>query len=98
MIKKQWGFGPQICSFTSAAKVEWITEQSVPYATHGTAWVGYDNQESFTAKVKKDYLSQRISQISFHNFTHFYYTLFYYFLIGSMAHIHEPRWGVSMDP
>ncbi|XP_017306651.1 chitinase, acidic.1 [Ictalurus punctatus] len=42
----------EVCTFASAAKVGWITEQSVPFATHGSAWVGYDNHESFAAKVQ----------------------------------------------
>uniref|UniRef100_A0AAR2IWH2 chitinase n=1 Tax=Pygocentrus nattereri TaxID=42514 RepID=A0AAR2IWH2_PYGNA len=32
--------------------LEWINEQSVPYAVQGKSWVGYDNQESFAAKVE----------------------------------------------
>uniref|UniRef100_A0A3B1K913 Chitotriosidase-1 n=1 Tax=Astyanax mexicanus TaxID=7994 RepID=A0A3B1K913_ASTMX len=42
----------EICTFAAGGKVEWIDEQSVPYATQGNAWVGYDNQESFAAKVQ----------------------------------------------
>lgn len=32
-------------------QVEWIDNQKVPYLVQGKAWVGYDNLESFTAKV-----------------------------------------------
>ncbi|KAL0978114.1 hypothetical protein UPYG_G00166070 [Umbra pygmaea] len=42
----------EVCSFTSSARVEWIEEQKVPYAVQGNSWVGYDNKESFTAKVQ----------------------------------------------
>lgn len=42
----------EVCSFTSSATVGWITEQKVPYATHGTSWVGYDNKESYAAKAQ----------------------------------------------
>ncbi|KAI5093558.1 chitinase, acidic.1 precursor, partial [Silurus meridionalis] len=42
----------EICTFASATKVEWINEQIVPYATHGTSWVGYDNKESFALKAQ----------------------------------------------
>ncbi|XP_060714214.1 chitinase, acidic.1 [Tachysurus vachellii] len=42
----------EVCNFVPSAKVGWIDEQSVPYATQGTAWVGYDNQESFAAKIQ----------------------------------------------
>uniref|UniRef100_A0AAR2JA12 chitinase n=1 Tax=Pygocentrus nattereri TaxID=42514 RepID=A0AAR2JA12_PYGNA len=42
----------EICTFAASGKVEWINEQSVPYAVQGKSWVGYDNQESFAAKVE----------------------------------------------
>ncbi|KAJ8400201.1 hypothetical protein AAFF_G00398950 [Aldrovandia affinis] len=42
----------EICSFITSGVVNWIDEQKVPYATHGDAWVGYDNKESFTNKVQ----------------------------------------------
>lgn len=35
----------------STAQVEWIADQKVPYMVQGKAWVGYENRESFTAKV-----------------------------------------------
>lgn len=41
----------QICDFTPSATVVWISEQEVPYATYGSAWVGYDNMQSYSAKV-----------------------------------------------
>lgn len=41
----------QICGFIPSATVEWISEQEVPYATYGSAWVGYDNIQSYSAKV-----------------------------------------------
>nr|XP_046237257.1 acidic mammalian chitinase-like [Scatophagus argus] len=42
----------EICSFLSSATVEWISEQEVPYATYGTAWVGYDDMRSYSSKVQ----------------------------------------------
>ncbi|XP_012678041.2 acidic mammalian chitinase-like [Clupea harengus] len=42
----------EVCSFTSTGTVGWITEQKVPYATHGNSWVGYDNKESYAAKAQ----------------------------------------------
>ncbi|KAG5274671.1 hypothetical protein AALO_G00138870 [Alosa alosa] len=42
----------EVCSFTSTGIQGWITEQKVPYATHGNSWVGYDNKESFAAKTQ----------------------------------------------
>ena len=43
----------QVCSFINGASVNWIPEQKVPYATNGVVWVGYDNVQSFAAKVTK---------------------------------------------
>ncbi|KAF7641496.1 hypothetical protein LDENG_00279700, partial [Lucifuga dentata] len=42
----------EVCDFIPSATVEWIAEQEVPYATYGSAWVGYDNERSFSAKVE----------------------------------------------
>ncbi|KAM7423388.1 hypothetical protein PAMA_011108 [Pampus argenteus] len=42
----------ELCSFTSMATVEWITEQEVPYATYGSSWVGYDDKRSYSSKVQ----------------------------------------------
>ncbi|XP_028854108.1 chitinase, acidic.1 [Denticeps clupeoides] len=42
----------EICSFISDGTVGWIEEQKVPYAARGQSWVGFDNQESFTAKAQ----------------------------------------------
>ncbi|XP_036386815.1 acidic mammalian chitinase-like [Megalops cyprinoides] len=42
----------EICSFILNRTVSWIDDQKVPYATHGDAWVGYDNMESYTIKVQ----------------------------------------------
>ncbi|KAM4625232.1 chitinase, acidic.1 [Polymixia lowei] len=42
----------EVCAFTTSAKVEWIPEQEVPYATYGSAWVGYDDKRSYAAKVE----------------------------------------------
>uniref|UniRef100_A0A671LP55 chitinase n=1 Tax=Sinocyclocheilus anshuiensis TaxID=1608454 RepID=A0A671LP55_9TELE len=42
----------EICPMESSVSVEWIDEQMVPYAVQGRAWVGFDNRESFTAKVQ----------------------------------------------
>ena len=41
----------QICDFSNGADVEWIDEQRVPYATYGSAWVGYDDKRSYSSKV-----------------------------------------------
>uniref|UniRef100_A0A8C6UU95 chitinase n=1 Tax=Neogobius melanostomus TaxID=47308 RepID=A0A8C6UU95_9GOBI len=46
-----WSFY-EVCGFTPGASVEWISEQEVPYATFGSAWVGYDDQRSFSHKVQ----------------------------------------------
>uniref|UniRef100_A0A3Q2Y014 Acidic mammalian chitinase-like n=1 Tax=Hippocampus comes TaxID=109280 RepID=A0A3Q2Y014_HIPCM len=42
----------EVCDFISSASVGWIDEQRVPYATFGSAWVGYDDQRSFSSKVE----------------------------------------------
>ncbi|KAK0151878.1 Acidic mammalian chitinase [Merluccius polli] len=46
-----WSFY-EVCSFINGATVEWIAEQEVPYATNSVVWAGYDNKQSFTAKVQ----------------------------------------------
>ncbi|XP_054640445.1 chitinase, acidic.1 [Dunckerocampus dactyliophorus] len=46
-----WAFY-EVCTFVSSASVGWIEQQKVPYATYGSAWVGYDNQQSFSSKVQ----------------------------------------------
>ncbi|XP_034027409.1 acidic mammalian chitinase-like [Thalassophryne amazonica] len=42
----------EICTFLQGAGIHWIEEQKVPYATKGNEWVGFDNKQSFSAKVK----------------------------------------------
>uniref|UniRef100_UPI0037E968B3 chitinase, acidic.1 n=1 Tax=Semicossyphus pulcher TaxID=241346 RepID=UPI0037E968B3 len=42
----------EICGFTPSATVGWISEQEVPYATFGSAWVGYDDLRSLSSKVQ----------------------------------------------
>ncbi|KAM6980678.1 chitinase, acidic.1 [Aplochiton taeniatus] len=42
----------EVCSFIPGATVQWIDEQMVPYATHASSWVGYDNRESYAAKAQ----------------------------------------------
>ncbi|XP_073681482.1 chitinase, acidic.1 [Garra rufa] len=42
----------EICPMESSVPIEWIGEQMVPYAVQGKSWVGFDNLESFTAKVQ----------------------------------------------
>ncbi|XP_043977407.1 chitinase, acidic.1 [Gambusia affinis] len=42
----------EVCDFTNSAAVSWISEQHVPYATYGSAWVGYDDKRSFSSKVQ----------------------------------------------
>ncbi|KAF6732283.1 Acidic mammalian chitinase [Oryzias melastigma] len=46
-----WAFY-EVCDFTNSATVSWIDEQAVPYATYGNAWVGFDEQRSFSSKVQ----------------------------------------------
>ncbi|XP_077429394.1 chitinase, acidic.1 [Vanacampus margaritifer] len=46
-----WAFY-EVCEFLMGASAQWIEEQSVPYATFGSSWVGYDNQRSFSSKVE----------------------------------------------
>ncbi|KAG7266804.1 hypothetical protein CRUP_033314 [Coryphaenoides rupestris] len=41
----------KICGFLNGANVQWIEEQSVPYATKGNEWVGFDNKHSIELKV-----------------------------------------------
>ncbi|KAA0707726.1 Contactin-2 Axonal glycoprotein TAG-1 [Triplophysa tibetana] len=41
-----------ICPMESTNQLEWIDKQKVPYMVQGKAWVGYDNPESYTAKVQ----------------------------------------------
>ncbi|KAM3878005.1 chitinase, acidic.1 [Diretmus argenteus] len=42
----------EVCNFISSATLGWIPEQEVPYATYGTAWLGYDDERSYAAKVQ----------------------------------------------
>uniref|UniRef100_A0A672Y9D7 chitinase n=1 Tax=Sphaeramia orbicularis TaxID=375764 RepID=A0A672Y9D7_9TELE len=42
----------EICSFLPGAISAWIPDQEVPYATYGSAWVGYDDPLSFSTKVQ----------------------------------------------
>ncbi|MEQ2176928.1 hypothetical protein GOODEAATRI_033208 [Goodea atripinnis] len=42
----------EICDFINTATISWISEQEVPYATYGSAWVGYDDKRSFSSKVQ----------------------------------------------
>ncbi|XP_060897785.1 chitinase, acidic.1 [Labrus mixtus] len=42
----------EVCEFISFATEHWIPEQEVPYSTAGSAWVGYDNLHSHSAKVE----------------------------------------------
>uniref|UniRef100_A0A3Q0SY44 chitinase n=1 Tax=Amphilophus citrinellus TaxID=61819 RepID=A0A3Q0SY44_AMPCI len=46
-----WAFY-EICDFINTATVDWISEQEVPYATYGSAWLGYDDQRSYSSKVQ----------------------------------------------
>lgn len=46
-------FSVQICSFLGGASVWWVDGQSVPYAVKGDQWVGFDNWDSYNAKVSK---------------------------------------------
>ncbi|TRY98308.1 hypothetical protein DNTS_022310 [Danionella cerebrum] len=42
----------EICPMESSGTVNWLEEQMVPYTVQGKAWVGFDNLESFAAKVQ----------------------------------------------
>ncbi|XP_069560469.1 acidic mammalian chitinase-like [Brachyistius frenatus] len=42
----------EICTFIQGASVHLIEDQKVPYATKQNEWVGYDNKESFSTKVR----------------------------------------------
>ncbi|XP_068599055.1 acidic mammalian chitinase-like [Brachionichthys hirsutus] len=42
----------EICQFRPGATVGRIPEQRVPYATHGSSWVGYDDKQSYSSKVE----------------------------------------------
>ncbi|XP_030585311.1 acidic mammalian chitinase-like [Archocentrus centrarchus] len=42
----------EICDFINTATLGWISEQEVPYATYGSAWLGYDDQRSYSSKVQ----------------------------------------------
>lgn len=42
----------QICDFIHSATLGWTEEQKVPFATYGSAWVGYDDMLSYSHKVK----------------------------------------------
>ncbi|XP_022070526.2 acidic mammalian chitinase-like [Acanthochromis polyacanthus] len=46
-----WAFY-EICDFITSTTVEWIPSQKVPYATYGSAWVGYDDKASYSSKVQ----------------------------------------------
>ena len=37
--------------FLTGWKREWSSQQEVPYAYHGSDWVGYDDRESIRLKV-----------------------------------------------
>lgn len=52
----------QICDFISGALVELIPEQKVPYATFGSAWVGYDDPSSFSSKVTTRHFLESLSR------------------------------------
>ncbi|XP_075948204.1 acidic mammalian chitinase-like [Anarhichas minor] len=42
----------EICTFLQGASLHWIDEQSVPYATKGNEWVGFDNRQSYEIKAQ----------------------------------------------
>lgn len=55
----------QICDFIRSATRGWIEDQKVPFATYGSAWVGYDDQQSYSKKVKHyDLFFQAVSPVS----------------------------------
>ncbi|XP_034146378.1 uncharacterized protein LOC105022134 isoform X19 [Esox lucius] len=41
----------ETCSFLQGATVQWIEDQQVPCAFKGNQWVGFDNKDSYDAKV-----------------------------------------------
>uniref|UniRef100_A0A8C7Y6Z0 GH18 domain-containing protein n=1 Tax=Oryzias sinensis TaxID=183150 RepID=A0A8C7Y6Z0_9TELE len=55
----------EVCDFTNSATVSWISEQAVPYATYSNAWVGYDDQRSFSSKVTKSSSSRLHAPLTF---------------------------------
>ncbi|XP_060628428.2 acidic mammalian chitinase-like [Anolis sagrei] len=43
----------EVCEFLkTGATIEWIADQSVPYAHHNSEWVGYDDEKSFRYKAQ----------------------------------------------
>ncbi|KAL0970435.1 hypothetical protein UPYG_G00241890 [Umbra pygmaea] len=42
----------EICTFLQGATVQWIEDQKVPFAFKGNEWVGFDNRNSYDAKVR----------------------------------------------
>jgi len=42
----------ELCTFITSATVGWIPEQQVPFATQSSVWLGYDDGQSFAAKVQ----------------------------------------------
>ncbi|KAJ8008089.1 hypothetical protein DPEC_G00101140 [Dallia pectoralis] len=41
----------ETCSFLQGATVQWIEDQKVPCAYKGNQWVGFDNRDSYDAKI-----------------------------------------------
>uniref|UniRef100_A0A3B4B3J2 GH18 domain-containing protein n=1 Tax=Periophthalmus magnuspinnatus TaxID=409849 RepID=A0A3B4B3J2_9GOBI len=41
----------ETCAFLHGASANWIDKQYVPYAVKNNQWVGFDNQQSYGAKV-----------------------------------------------
>lgn len=41
----------QTCLYLEGVTIQWIANQSVPYATTENQWVGSDNSDSIGAKV-----------------------------------------------
>lgn len=42
----------EICTFLQGSSLNWIDEQSVPYAVKGNEWVGFDNRQSYAIKAQ----------------------------------------------
>ncbi|XP_034552058.1 chitotriosidase-1-like [Notolabrus celidotus] len=42
----------EICTFLKGATIHMIEDQKVPYAVKQNQWVGFDNKDSFTTKVR----------------------------------------------
>uniref|UniRef100_A0A3Q3NP35 chitinase n=1 Tax=Mastacembelus armatus TaxID=205130 RepID=A0A3Q3NP35_9TELE len=42
----------EVCLYLNGKEIWWLEDQKVPYGTTGNQWVGFDNKNSISAKVK----------------------------------------------